>query len=77
MGSTELGGQAAADQLESQNPAPPYGEGGPDHTRAFPSLTVLSFKGTSRNGANGGWGRLQTVDSQGLRGWLQGSMAER
>ena len=60
-----------------RTPPHPVGAGGPDHTRAFLSLTVLSFKGTSRNGAIGGWGKLQTVDSQGLRGWLQGSMAEQ
>ena len=69
-------GQAAADQLQSRNRPGRWG-GGPDHTRAFLSLTVLAFKGTSRNGATGGWGKLQTVDSQGLRGWLQGSMAEQ
>lgn len=60
----------------SHRTARPLGRG-PEHTRAFLSLTVLAFKGTSRNGATGGWGKLQTVDSQGLRGWLQGSMAEQ
>lgn len=56
----------------SHRTLPPPKAGGvagcPDHTRVFPSLTVLSFKGTSRNGATGGWGKLQAVATQGLRG---------
>lgn len=32
-------------------------------------LVIRSFKGTSRNVATGGWGKLHTVATQGLRGW--------
>lgn len=60
---------------ESQNPAPTLSRVGSHLSQVLPSLTVISFKGTSRNVATGGWGKGVHSRYPGAKG-LQDSMAQ-